>query len=83
MPFLTASSRAVVSTSETAISMSVSVADPTQSATGPLTLTIDRAAKRVMSSSPGVTVTQLSPKIVLQIDNVGTLGATQSVKLGF
>ena len=63
--------------------MSVSVADPTQAATDKIVLTIDRAAKRVMSKSPGVTVTQLSPKIVLEVDTVGTGGALETVKLGF
>ncbi|MEU1972811.1 polysaccharide lyase 8 family protein [Microbacterium sp. NPDC019599] len=81
--FLTSSGRSVVSTAETGVSLSVSIADPTQAQTGPITITIDRAAKRVMSSSAAVTVTQLSPKIVLQVNVTGTRGAVETVKLGY
>ena len=82
-PFLTSSTRSAVSTSETAVSLAVSVADPTQAAKSKITITIARNAKRVMSASAGVTVKQLSPQIVLDVSTVGTRGAAETVKFGY
>lgn len=58
----------------------VALADPTH-AQETVTLTLDRAARAVMSSDPAVTVRQLAPSIVIEVDTRGAAGATHSVTL--
>ncbi|MFC0532028.1 polysaccharide lyase family 8 super-sandwich domain-containing protein [Phytohabitans kaempferiae] len=73
---VTSNARAAVMTAETADGLQISVADPSQRNTGTIALEIDRAATSVLSLDPGVTVTQLSPTIKLQVEPGGSLGTT-------
>lgn len=67
-PYLTSDKRAAVVTQQSGADLKVSVADPTQTNTGNINLEIGRSATAVVSSDPGVTVTQLSPTIKLTIN---------------
>lgn len=67
-PYLTSNKRAAVVTLQAGTDLQVSVADPTQANTGTINLEIGRSATAVVSTDPGVTVTQLSPTIKLTID---------------
>jgi hyaluronate lyase len=57
-------------------SLCVGVCDPTQNATGSLTVTLGRAAEALVFADPGVTVVRLSPTIILRIEVAGSLGRT-------
>ncbi|WP_353808642.1 polysaccharide lyase family 8 super-sandwich domain-containing protein [Agromyces sp. SYSU T00194] len=65
---ITSSARSAVMTAESPSRLDVSVSDPSQAAEEPIVVEIDRAAASVVSLDPGVTVTQLAPRIVLEVD---------------
>lgn len=61
---------------ESANGISVGIADPTQTNSGSITLTLNRAATGFSSADAGVTVEQVSPQIVLSVNVNGSLGKT-------
>lgn len=65
-----------VITSETYNTISVGVSDPTQQNTGTITVTLNRAGTGQLSVDAGVTVTQLSPKIILSVNVNNSKGKT-------
>ncbi|MFS0724788.1 polysaccharide lyase 8 family protein [Paenibacillus sp. 1P07SE] len=66
---VTSNKKAAVAMQEVAdTSLRVSVADPTHANTGTIALEIAKSATGVVSSDPGVTVTQLSPTIKLTVN---------------
>jgi hyaluronate lyase len=71
---ITTSAPSSVITCANGRSLCVGVSDPTQAGADPLTVTLDRAAEALVSADPGVTVVQLSPRIVLRIEVAGSLG---------
>ncbi len=68
--------KASVITSETLSGISVGVADPTQTNTASILVTIDRVAAAVTAIDPGVTVVQLAPQIILSVNVNGARGKT-------
>jgi hyaluronate lyase len=54
----------------------VGISDPTQTNTGSITVTLDQAASALVGADPGVTVEQLSPRIIVHVDLKGSLGKT-------
>lgn len=78
---MTSDKKASVMTRETSGQLDIAVADPTQANTGAITLEINRAAYSVVSADPGVTVTQLSPTVRLQVNVSGAKGKTFQTKL--
>ncbi len=73
---ITVNNKSSVITRETATNIAVGIADPTQTNTGSITVTLNRAALSVFSADPGVTVSQLSPHIVFSVNVNGSLGKT-------
>lgn len=71
---ISVSDKSSVITLETSNSIAVGIADPTQTNTGSITLTLNRSAAGVSSADPGVTVLQLSPQIVLSVNVNGSHG---------
>jgi len=72
----TASAACSVISACTVPNYSVGVSDPTQLNTGSITLTINQPATALVSSDPGVTVSQLSPTIIMSVNVNGSLGKT-------
>lgn len=73
---ITADAPSSIVTLRDANALAVGVCDPTQANTGSVTVTLDRAALALIAADPGVTVEQLSPKIVLRVGVNGSLGRT-------
>ena len=65
-----------VITSETYNTISVGISDPTQQNTGSITVTLNRAATGQLSVDTGVTVVQLTPKIILSVNVNNSKGKT-------
>lgn len=65
---ITVSDKSSVITYESSNSIFIGIADPTQTNKGTLTVTLNRSAQTVASVDPGVTVVQLSPKIILSVN---------------
>ncbi len=76
---ITANNKSSVITLEKSNRLSVGVADPTQTNTGSITVTFNRAAAATVFADPGVTVVQLSPQIILSVNVSGSLGKTYQV----
>lgn len=57
-------------------SVTVSVSDPTRAATGSVQIEVHRSSTGLVSASPGVTVTQTSPTIILTVAFSGSAGKT-------
>lgn len=74
--WITVNKPSSVMTLETADTIAVGVADPTQTNTGTITVTIDRAATGLITKDANVTVTQLTPKIILSVNVNGAKGKT-------
>jgi hyaluronate lyase len=74
--FLTSNKKASVLTRESANDIGLFLADPTQANTGSIQLEIHRAATGVISSDAGITVTQLSPTIIVTVNVNGLKGKT-------
>ena len=62
--------------------LSVSVSDPTQRLSGPVTVTIDGAATGTISADSGVTVLATSPAVKLSVDVDGAAGRSFVARLG-
>jgi hypothetical protein len=61
--------------------LNVVLSDPTHKQDA-LTLTLDRAARAVISSDPTITVAQLAPTITLAVQQTaGAAGATHTIAL--
>jgi hyaluronate lyase len=71
---ITVNDKASVVTLETSNSLVVGISDPTQTNKGNITITLNRAAQSLVSADPGVTVVQLSPKIILAVNVNGAHG---------
>ena len=72
--FITANNSASVITLENHNTLSLGISDPTQTNTGVIKITLNRSALSLLSADPGVTVTQLSPTIVLSVNVNGAQG---------
>ena len=71
-----ANKKSAVITLETAQGISVGIADPTQTNSGTVSVTLNRSAVLTAAADPGVTVVQLSPQIILSVNVSGSLGKT-------
>lgn len=74
--FVTSNLRAAVVTQEQDGVFDISVADPTQTNTGSITIEINRVANSALSLSAGITVLQLAPTIKLSVAVNGAAGAS-------
>ncbi|KAA9150171.1 polysaccharide lyase 8 family protein [Amycolatopsis acidicola] len=73
---ITTDAPASVVTSRSAGTLSVAVSDPTKLQTGPVTVTVDGAARSVVSADPGVTVVATRPDVVISVEVGGAAGET-------
>jgi hyaluronate lyase len=73
---ITANEPSSIITSQKSSGFAVGISDPTQTNTGSITVTLNRAALALVSADPGVTVEQLSPEIVLSVNLNRSLGKT-------
>lgn len=73
---LTASGQAAVLTRETSGGLWLGVADPTQTNTGSVTLTLNRSAIALGAADPGVTIVRLTPTIQVTVNLAGRRGRT-------
>ncbi len=71
---ITVNKKASVMTQETTTGLAVAVSDPTQTNTGTILVTLNRAANSVIALDPLITVTQLRPSIQMTVNVGGTLG---------
>ena len=71
---ITVNKQSSVITSANIFQIAVGVSDPTQTNSGSISVTLNRAATGVLSVDPGVTVVQLSPQIVLSVNVSGAAG---------
>ena len=72
---ITVNSSASVVTSETSSNLSVGISDPTQTKSS-ITVTLNRSASGILFTNVGVTVSQLSPQIILSVNVNGSHGKT-------
>ena len=72
--FVTCNNKASFISRETLDDLKVAVSDPTQTNTGSLTLTLNRAAVALAYADPGVNVTQLNPVIQMTVSTSGRKG---------
>ena len=70
------SKKASVMVREGSAGLELAVSDPTQANVGTIDLEWDRSASSVLSSTEGVTVLELSPKIKLSVAVKGAMGKT-------
>jgi hyaluronate lyase len=77
---ITANTRASIMTQESGGGLAVAVADPTQTNTGSILVTLNRAANSVASLDPLITVTQLRPTIQMSVSTAGTFGRSLLAK---
>jgi len=68
--------KSAVITQETTQGISVGIADPTQTNSGTISVTLNRSAVLAASADPGLTVVQISPQIVISANVNGSLGKT-------
>ena len=73
---ITANKKSSVITRETLTGLTVGVADPTQTNTSTIRVTLNRAAISTLAADAGVTVLQLSPQIIFTVNVNGSLGKT-------
>jgi hyaluronate lyase len=73
---ITVSNKASVITLETTNGISVGVSDPTQTNTSSITVTLNRSASGLLSADPGITVQQLTNRIIFSVNLNGSLGKT-------
>ncbi|GKS14575.1 lyase [Paenibacillus chitinolyticus] len=78
---LTSGKQASVVYTETSAEIEIAAADPTQTNTGSIPLQINRNASAVLAADAGVTVTQLSPVIKLNVNVNKANGATFKIRL--
>jgi Polysaccharide lyase family 8, super-sandwich domain/Polysaccharide lyase family 8, N terminal alpha-helical domain/Polysaccharide lyase family 8, C-terminal beta-sandwich domain len=75
--WLTVNKAASVITREADKKLTLGISDPTQKNTGTTTVTLNRAATRLVSADSGVTVVQLTPQIIFTVQ----MGETQGKAL--
>jgi len=80
---ITVNNKASVITLERSNSLAVGISDPTQTNTGSITVTLNRAASSVASSDAGVTVVQLAPEIILSVNVNGSHGKSFQASLNY
>ena len=71
---ITAANPLSVMTLENTNTLSVALADPTQTNSGTVSLTLNRAVAGIVSADPAITVQQLSPKVMLSANVNGARG---------
>jgi hyaluronate lyase len=71
---ITVNARASILTQESATGLAVAVSDPTQTNTGSIRVTLNRAANSVVWLDPLITMIQLRPTVQMTINTAGTLG---------
>jgi hyaluronate lyase len=69
-------SKSSVITLESSNSIAIGISDPTQTNTGSITVTLNRAASGLLSADLGITVVQLAPQIILSVNVNGSHGKT-------
>ena len=79
---ITVNNKASVITFSNFNTYSVGVSDPTQTNTKPISVTLNFPALSLISADPGVTVQQLSPKIILSVNVNGADGQSFQVSFG-
>jgi hyaluronate lyase len=77
---ITVNKKASVMTQETTAGLSVAMSDPTQTNTGSILVTLNRAANSLASADPAISVTQLRPTIQMTVNVSGTLGRSLGAK---
>jgi hyaluronate lyase len=80
---ITVNGKSSVITLESSNSIAVGISDPTQTNKGTITVTLNRAAAGVASVDAGVTVVQLSPKIILSVNVNGSHGKSYQAALTY
>jgi hyaluronate lyase len=75
--------KASVITLESSNALSVGIADPTQTNTGSITVTLDRSAAGLVSADPGMEVVQLAPEVILSVNVNGSHGKTFQATLSY
>ena len=80
---ITANKESSVITLETSNRLSVGISDPTQTNTGVVTVTLNRAAAGTLSADAGVTVSQLTPQIVLSVNVSGAHGKSLQASFSY
>ncbi len=73
---ITVNKQASVMVSETYNGITIGVSDPTQNNTGTITVTLNRAGSSLVSADSGITVTQLTPKIIFTVNVNAAKGKT-------
>jgi hypothetical protein len=71
---ITVNRKASVLLQLTETNLTVAVADPTQTNTAGITVTINQAAAQTLSLDPGITVSQLAPALELTANTTGAAG---------
>jgi hyaluronate lyase len=71
---ISVNAKASIVTLETSNSLAVGICDPTQTNTGTLLVTLNRAAAAVVAADTAISVAQLSPQIVLSVHLAGAHG---------
>lgn len=80
-PYLTSSTQASVTVTDTGTELDIAVSDPTQENTGTINLILARTATSIISQDSQVAVTQLTPTINLSVNVNGAGGQSFQVKL--
>jgi hypothetical protein len=78
---ITVNGQSSVITLESSNGIAVGISDPTQTNKGTITVTLNRSAVSVASVDAGVTVMQLSPKIILAVNMNGSHGKSFQASL--
>ncbi len=73
---ISVNNKASVIATENTNGISIGVADPTQTNTGSITVTLNRSAIGYSSADAGITMIQLSPQIMFSVNVNGALGKT-------
>jgi hyaluronate lyase len=73
-PYLSSDGKAVVTLQEQGSELQLAVADPTQQNTGAIKLELHRAASRIVSADPAITVTRTRPTVRMTVAANGSRG---------
>ncbi|HTB85023.1 MAG TPA: polysaccharide lyase family 8 super-sandwich domain-containing protein [Candidatus Sulfotelmatobacter sp.] len=71
---ISVNNKSSVITWENTNGISIGVSDPTQTNSGSITVTLNRAAVGLLSADPGITVQQLSPQVIFSANVNGSAG---------
>jgi hyaluronate lyase len=80
---ISANNKASVIAWENTNGISVGVSDPTQTNTGSIMVTLNRAAVGLLSADAGITVQQLSPQIILSVNVNGSAGKSLQASFSY